>query len=349
MSKTDLWDIFNEVKILEQYDLQDSSNINNNVPHDFCNICNTNTLIYIDGNYYCNNCGLYQTKKLSEDTEYRYYGDADNKPSNPERVGMPTNILLPQSSLGSLIGYWRQDHFKKMIQYNSWNSMPYKERSQWKVFKQITYNAKKAGLPNIIIEQSKSYYKKISETKISRGSNRNGIIAACIAIACKKEQVPRSNKEIAEICGINLQTMSRGIKKFKEIWRLTSNSKRIHTRISNPLDYIDRFCSNLMLSTNIRFITEFVAVKAITVLNSLVEDNTAPSIAAGSIFLVCTVCKQNISKKQVSIACKISEVTISKCFKKLYKYRKILVPKNILQTYDITDTGEDKSIAECVI
>ena len=60
-----------------------------------------------------------------------------------------------------------------------------------------------------------------------------------------------------------------------------------------------------------------------------------PGIAAGSIFLVCSLCNQNITKKQVSKACKISEVTISKCYKKLYNERVKLFPKKAILKYNI--------------
>ena len=39
----------------------------------------------------------------------------------------------------------------------------------------------------------------------------------------------------------------------------------------------------------------------------------------------------NISKKDISTACRISEVTISKCYKELLKYHKYLLPKEILE------------------
>ena len=35
------------------------------------------------------------------------------------------------------------------------------------------------------------------------------------------------------------------------------------------------------------------------------------------------------SKKDISTACKISEVTISKCYKKLAKYKNFLLDKNL--------------------
>ena len=67
----------------------------------------------------------------------------------------------------------------------------------------------------------------------------------------------------------------------------------------------------------------------------IVDENTPPSVAAGSIFLVITLCKLNIPKKSVSTACKISEVTISKCFKKLSQYSKKLIPDGAVKKYKI--------------
>lgn len=332
----DIWKIFDSIDEKSDKSIVKKPD-NNNIEKDFCEFCNTNTLAYDDGQLYCVKCGIFQQKRLNHNVEYRYYGDSDNKSSNPERVGMPTNHLLPQSSLGSLIGYNYKNksyNFRKMVQYNSWNAMPYKERSQWKVYSDITTKCKKGGLPSIIIEESKSYYKIISETSISRGSNRQGIIAACVFQACKKIKVPRSSKEIADIFGIEMQDMTHGIKRFKEIWRL-SDSNKLKIRTSNPLDYIDRFCSNLSLPTDIKHIAEFIAVKSKTCISNLVEDNTSPSIAAGSIYLACSVCNQNITKRQVSIACKISEVTIAKCYKKLYQNRDKVLPKAACIKYNI--------------
>ena len=339
-----MWNIFNDL-VEETNREENETNVDggtisddedDDLMLDFCKFCKTNSLEYDSGCYYCNICGVVQQKRLSQSAEYRYYGDGDNKNSNPERVGMPTNMLLPESSLGSLIGFGRYDnpHFKKMVQYNSWNAMPYKERSQWKVFNKISIKAVAAGLPNIIIETAKTYYKIISENSISRGPNRQGLIAACIYMACKKECVPRSSKEIASLFGINLHDMTRGHKKFKEIWRLSRKNK-LKIRMSNPLDYIDRFCSNLRLSKDFKFISEFVAVRAISCVDKLVEDNTSPSVAAGAIYLVADEFNQNISKKQVALACQISEVTISKCHKKLKEYKDMLFPKAAIEKYNL--------------
>ena len=324
-----MFDIFSSFKDIDSNVKKNSININ------LCEHCNTNSLVYQDGTNYCSICGIYQNKTLSQDVE-RYYGELDNKSSNPERLGMPTNILLPESSLGSLISTNSSVSFKKMIQYNIWNSMPYKERSQLKVFTEIASKTKSFGIPKIIVEQAKTYYKIISENSIHRGSNRSGLIAACMYMACQKENVPRSTKEIASIFNINIQDMTKGCKKFKEIFRL-NDIEIVKINSSNPMDYIDRFCSNLQLSNDIKYICEFVAIKALSSKNNIVEDNTSPSIAAGTIFLVVNLLNYMITKKHVAQACKISEVTISKCYKKLNKYKLELLPKKFMETHNITD------------
>jgi len=209
--------------------------------------------------------------------------------------------------------------------------MPYKERSLYNVFTTIKQKSTRAGISDSIIEDAKEMYKELSETKISRGSNRNGLIAACIYFSCKRHAVPRSAKEVAAIFGIKLAEMTKGCKLFIEIMSL--NKHKCAVKASNPLDFIDRFCSNLNLPGFVREICKIVTKRATE--SSIVDENTPPSIAAGCIFLISSLCNLNIAKKTIAASCKISEVTISKCYKKLYIYRHKLIPKSAIEKYDI--------------
>ena len=92
-----IWDMFDKNDIEDDYDEFKSSEPDLHETY-ACEECKTYTLVYQDGQHVCSSCGLIQQKKLSHDAEYRFYGDSDNKMSNPERVGMPANYMLPQSS-----------------------------------------------------------------------------------------------------------------------------------------------------------------------------------------------------------------------------------------------------------
>jgi len=265
----------------------------------------------------CNNT----ISNIVDGPEWRYYGMNDTRSSNPTRCGMPVNQLLPESSLGTSVSYRGGDsNMNRIRKYQQWNGMPYKERSLLKVFETISIKSKQGGLSTKIIKEAHGLYKIVSATKISRGSNREGIIAACVFFACKINKVPRSTNEMADIFSITIPVMTKGCKKFQEIMQMNKvDIYRINeTDIISLDDFIERFCSKLpLLDDDIRSIRS-IATKCQDI--NLVNENTPPSMAAGCIYLYIKTNNMNIHKRDISDVCKISEVTINKCYKKLEEY-----------------------------
>jgi len=257
----------------------------------------------------CNNV----VSNIIDTPEWKNYKDSN---VNTTRCGMPTNVMLPQSSMGTTIKNDYNFKMSRVTRYQQWNSMPYKERSLYKVYKDIEEKCISGDLPLIISETAQSYYLTISETKISRGANRIGIIAACIYFACKECEVPRSTSELSCLFNIDNKIMTRGCKKFTEIMRMSTEGKRIQTHKSvNLHDFIDRFCHKLSLSDGDKKHINNLS-KLCEELN-LINDNTPPAMASGCIFLYIRIHNMDIDKKNISEVCKISEVTINKCSKKL--------------------------------
>ena len=253
---------------------------------------------------------------ICDNPEWRYYGSKDNKSSDPTRCGMPVNTLLPESSVGSSVSF--SSNSKNMYQIRKmqqWSGMPYKERSIYKVFLEIQNVCNRHNIPSKIINEAKSIYKIVSSTKISRGTNREGIIASCVYFACKECDVPRSSKEIADMFGITSNIMTKGVKKCQEIIHMDKKNKnRISkTKSTKPEDFINRFCNKLNieeLETD-----KILKICNITVKNNIISENTPPSIASGCIYYYVKKVSKNITKKDISEVCKISEVTINKCSK----------------------------------
>jgi transcription initiation factor TFIIB len=210
--------------------------------------------------------------------------------------------------------------------YHMWNSMTYKERTLYNVFDNITTNASNSGISNSIIEEAKMLYKKISESKITRGDNRSGLIASSIYMSCKTNKVPRSTKEIAKIFNIKITTMTRGCKKFQDIMKMNLESTKAE-------DFIQRFSSKLSLTMDIRELCKHIVRKADEL--NIVSENTPPSVAAGSIYLCIMLCDLPINKKDLSTACGISQVTLTKCYKKLYNSRGQLLTKEAILKYNV--------------
>ena len=320
----DIWNLFD--------DLESSctTNKNNNSKKHTCinKGCKSSNILLYENIYICEDCNTIQEKFIDSQAEWRYYGNDDTKKNDPTRCGMPVNPLLPELSLGSVIGndYNTSYYMYKIRKYQKWNSTTYKERSLYEIIDNITLNASNSGISQTIIDEAKVLYKDISTKKISRGSNRNGLIASSIYMSCKKHKVPRSAKEIAKVFNIDVTTMTKGCKKFHDI-------TKSNVVCSNPEDFIIRFCCNLNIDDKHLELCKSVINKADEY--SVVSENAPPSIAAGVIFLVSNLCSINIQKKDISANCDISEVTINKCYKKLNKYKKLLITKDDIEKYNI--------------
>jgi len=263
----------------------------------------------------CHNC----ISNIIDTPEWKNYKDSN---VNMTRCGMPTNILLPESSLGTTIKYDFKSNMIRVNRYQQWNSMPYKERSLYKVYMNISEKCSAADLPKIISETAQSYYRNISETKISRGSNRIGIIAACIYFACKECGVPRSTSELSSLFAIDSKIMTKGCKNFTEITRMSKDRNRIQSQKSVTLhDFTDRFCHKLKVDPSHQ--KEITKLSKLCETLDLVNDNTPPAMASGCIYLYLKHHKIKIDKKEISDICRISEVTVNKCSKKIESVKEI--------------------------
>ena len=285
-----------------------------------------------------NKCGIIYKDLVDQSAEWRYYGADDNQSSDPTRCGMPINPLLQESSYGCkvMMGGSMTYEMRKIRRYTEWQSMPYKEKSQYDEFQVITTMAQHAGIPKMIIDDAMIYHKKISEYDLSyRGDNRDGIIAASIYISCRKNNFPRTAHEIATMFHLDDTSATKGCKNalaiINNIERDMSNTDKTIFAITKPEAFISRFCSKLNMNNELTKLCEFISIKVEKM--KMMTDNTPHSIAAGIVYFISQICKLSITKTDIKNVSEISEVTINKCFKKLEKKSDELIPKIILQKY----------------
>ena len=123
----DLWDAF---KMEEKYGADTSgSGSETEEGEELCLHCDSENLLLDNGHVICKDCGTINSTSIDCNAEWRYYGNDDSKFSDPTRCGLPTNALLPQSSIGSTISFKRNESYdmRKIRNYHMWNAMPYKE------------------------------------------------------------------------------------------------------------------------------------------------------------------------------------------------------------------------------
>jgi transcription initiation factor TFIIB len=305
-----------------------------------CDLCDFSLAFSDEGFLTCTNakCGIIYKDLVDQSAEWRYYGADDNQNSDPTRCGMPINPLLQESSFGCKVLCCGATSYemRKIRRYTEWQSMPYKEKSQYDEFQRITIMSQNAGIPKSIIDDAIRYHKKISEYELTfRGDNRDGILAASIYISCRINNFPRTAKEIATIFHLDVTSATKGCKNalliINNLEKDLDNKEKTSFSKTKPEAFIERYCSKLNINGELTKLCQFIAMKIEKM--DLMPENTPHSIAAGVVYFISQICKLNVSKRDVKNVSEISEVTINKCFKKIEKMKEEVVPAVILNKY----------------
>ena len=330
LTDVDIMNIFDDIDFDEH---KNNENENNNDANKCIN-CNTSEYIINDvsgGMEICTNCGQVMNMLTDMGPETRHFDDDKNE---TKQSSIPINKLLPQSSLGTMIGGRCVGRLKIL---HSWSAMPYKERSLNGVFKDISYRCTKYNIIKCVEDDAKIMYKTVSECKhiigknkgkciIIRGANRKSLIAACVFFACRRKGMTRSPKEIADIFEIKYTEMTKGCKNFMKLMKIKKMG--INTGSSKPEDFITRFCKELKIKDPYLQQTLKIA-KNIKKLN-IASVHTPLSSATSSILLMAELNGMtHVTKKKLATQFKVSEVTLTKTYKKLEQYRKALIDDDL--------------------
>lgn len=287
------------------------------------------------------NCGIIYKDIIDYSPEWRFYGAGDNKNStDTSRCGNPINPLLMESSFGCKILCNGNSSFemKRIRKWTEWTSTPHREKSLYEEFQFITTMAHNSGIPKIFIDYAMTIHKDISEQKMFRGMNRDGIKAASIYISCRLNGCPRTAHEIAEIFKLDKQSTTLGcsnaIKILNNVERTTEYANKSEFKTTTASSFIERYCCKLGISQELTLLAKFIAIK--TEQTELLCNNTPQSCAAGIIQFISQTFHLGISKINIKLICGVSEVTIGKCSKKMESIKEQLIPHCVLKKYSET-------------
>ena len=305
VDKDAIWSIFDQ-DIQDIKEHEEASDEHKQEPNlDVCYSCKSPLYIMEDRLPICSNqqCGIANTKMLDYSPEWRFYGADDKNAKDPSRCGNPINPLLVESSFGCkvLCNSKSSYEMRRIRKWTEWQSMPHKEKSLYDEFQFITTMAQNAGIPKIFIDDAISIHKDISEQKMFRGLNRDGIKAASIYISCRLNGCPRNAHEIANIFKLDKTSATNGcsmaVNILNNIERDISPSEQTELGITLPISFIDRYCSKLNVTTELTSVCKFVAKKVQD--QNLITDNIPHAITAGIIYFVSYNCNLNISKQDI--------------------------------------------------
>jgi transcription initiation factor TFIIB len=149
-----------------------------------CMKCQKDDVREMDGNIFCNSCGIFICHKLTCNAEFHTYFN-DDKSADQTRCGLPTNSLIPESSLGTIMltrggtggrrtgGAAGAMEMQRLRRTHNYNQMTPRDRNRYRRMERIKLIGKHMNLADIIIHDAQHYYTRlVAKREVLRGTNK---------------------------------------------------------------------------------------------------------------------------------------------------------------------------------
>jgi transcription initiation factor TFIIB len=283
-------------------------------------------------------------------SEWRTFANDENG-DDPSRVGAAADPLLNGSQLDTVIsardGY--SGRAKELARTQTKNAATKSERNLITAYKEIGAMSDAMGLPKVVSDIAKQLYKKVEDSKQLKGKTIQSIIAACIFIACRKANVPRTFKEICALTKVPKNEIGRVYKTIEKLLvadaqaSATANGTDLPsanpaavlrtaelqytpTASTNAADLMVRFCNRLQLPPNVQATCQELARRMAD--QGILVWRSPISIAAAGIYFVSWLVGKGKSAKEVGDVASVSEGTVRNAYKLIWADKdKLVDPK----------------------
>ncbi len=264
------------------------------------------------GEIFCSKCGLVVNDKIADTgAEWRSFS---NDEGNKARTGAGTSLTMHDMGLSTVIGAANKDATGKPLSANvkssierlrTWDSRSQAhssaDRNLRQALNEMDKLKDKLALTDAVVEKAAYIYRKAMEKKLVRGRSIQGLVAACLYASCRNTETPRTLDDIAKRINIRRKDVAR-------CYRLIFRELELTMPVVDPVKGVSRIASIAGLS-------ERSKRKAVIILNQakeigIVAGKDPMGIAAAALYLACIHTGEVKSQKEISLASKVTEVTI---------------------------------------
>ena len=273
------------------------------------------------GEMVCQNCGIVLQDNISFD------GRDDNtfpKNTYPSQVSNRSTLRFHDMGLATIIDKSNHDSKGRPIEYKMKQDMKrmrlWDSRSPAKnmfgknlrtALSEMEKLKEKLSLSDGIIERAAYIYRKAAKVQLIRGRSVQGILGACVYIACREMDTPRTIIEISK----NLQESRRSIAKN---YRMLFQNLELTVSVQDPIKCIIKIANNLEIPEN----TKREAIHIFDTLKEkkLTAGKKPDAVAATVIYIASVKTGVNLSQQKISKVSGISAVTIRNRCQDYIKY-----------------------------
>lgn len=296
------------------------------------------------GDLICTSCGVVlESHAIDERSEWRTFSDKDKESADPNRVGGPSNPLLNDGGLGTMIAAGKNDggmahNLNRLLAQRGGADTDQKLQN---AFRDISKMCDRLGLVKAITSRSQELYKKAFDAKAIKVRGTSAVYAAVVYIACRQEGMARTFKEICAATPepSDVKTVGRMFKLLRRELKLSEG-----VGVTNTRALMRRFGSALGMQ-----VKELIALERMAEV-ACPEDGVRPngqrrpwdgknpaSIAGALLMMMSSLpkCSVHPDVSEIAESCGIAVVTIRGTYKDMVQHASELLPKGYNAPEDI--------------
>ena len=168
---------------------------------------------HASGDLICASCGMVlQDRAIDQSSEWRTFSNDDQGNDDPSRVGDGPNALLNGAQLNTGIAYGDGMKSKELHRAQNKANADKGNKALLQAYKQIGALCDGWQLPPSVSDTAKHIYKSADESRIFKGKSTEALIAGCVFLACRRNNVPRSFREVTELTKVSKKEIGRVFK-----------------------------------------------------------------------------------------------------------------------------------------
>jgi len=265
------------------------------------------------GELVCDDCGLVvEEGSIDLGPEWRAFNHREREEKS--RVGTPTTRTMHDKGLTTTIDWKDKDAYGRSISSRKRSQMhrlrKWQERIRTKdagernlqfALSEVDRMASALGVPRAVREVASVIYRRALDEDLIRGRSIEGVATACLYAACRKQGIPRSLEEIAEVSRVDRKEIGR-------TYRYVSQELGLEMEPVDPEQYVPRFCSELDLPEEVQ--TKATEIIRETADQGLLSGKSPIGFAAAAIYAASLLCNEKKTQREVAEVAQVTEVTI---------------------------------------
>ncbi|HEC36738.1 MAG TPA: transcription initiation factor IIB, partial [bacterium] len=171
------------------------------------------SILFIEakGETVCGQCGLIINERIVDFARSGKRSYTTQERNSREHTGAPISILLPDMGLSTVIDKRKiiNPDLKRAAKWNT--RITWQKRNLLIATTELKRISSNLNLPNHVREEAMRLYIEAFKRKLLRGRSINAMVAACLYLACRKKEIPRTLQEILDESSVSSKDVKRSV------------------------------------------------------------------------------------------------------------------------------------------